>query len=95
MSWGDPSIITERLGKAVADLVFDRDRLLVPALSPQHFRIHIERSAGPVIKMVQKLAADTPDRLQEYRAEFDTIVARFMRDNVVRQDYLLTRARKI
>ena len=94
-SWGDPQTITERLGKAVADIVFDRGHLLVPALSPQHFRLNIERSAGPIIKMIQTLSATAPDRLEEYRAQFDAIVAQYMRDNLVRQDYLLTRARKI
>src|SRR5437762_4580495 len=45
--WGDPGIISERLGKAVKDLVFDRATMRVPALSPQHFRTTLERTAGP------------------------------------------------
>ena len=95
ISWGDPNIVIQRLGNAVSDIVFDRGHLLVPALSPQHFRLHIERSAGPVMKMVQTLSATAPDRLQEYRRQFDAIVAQYMQDNLVRQDYLLTRARKV
>jgi hypothetical protein len=55
----------------------------------------IERSAGPNTKMVQALAASQPERLEAYRAEFDAIVAHYMRDNLIRQDYLLTRARKL
>jgi hypothetical protein len=31
MLWGDPQIVTQRLGSAVADIVFDRDSILVPA----------------------------------------------------------------
>jgi len=95
INWGDPNIVIQRLGNAVTDIVFDRGHLLVPALSPQHFRLHIERSAGPVIKMIQTLSATAPDRLEEYRTEFDAIVAQYMHDNLVRQDYLLTRARKL
>jgi len=95
MLWGDPNFIQQQLGKSVDQIVFDRHETLVPALSPQHFRAAIERSAGPVIKMIETLAATNPDRLQEYRKEFDSIVAEYMQDNVVRQSYLMTRARKI
>src|SRR6186997_2346938 len=34
--WGDPSIVRQRLGDAVKEIVFDRSTMLVPALSPQH-----------------------------------------------------------
>ena len=95
MLWGDPNFIQQQLGKSVDQIVFDRQDILVPALSPQHFRAAIERSAGPIIKMVETLAATNPDRLEEYRKEFDAIVAEYMQDNVVRQSYLMTRARKI
>jgi SAM-dependent methyltransferase len=95
IAWGDPQIVTQRLGSAVADIVFDRDAIFVPAMSPQHFRAGVERSAGPIIKMVQTLSASQPERLEEYRAEYDTLVSQYMRDNIVRQDYLLTRARKL
>ncbi|HKV77991.1 MAG TPA: class I SAM-dependent methyltransferase [Candidatus Sulfotelmatobacter sp.] len=92
--WGDPQIVTERLGSAVADIFFDRDSILVPALTPQHFRMVIERSAGPIIKMIEALSTSDPARLESYRAEFDAIVSQYMRDNLIRQGYLLTRARK-
>jgi len=93
--WGEPAVIRERLGNAVEDVVFDRGRMLVPALSPQHFRAAIERSAGPLIKLVEALGAKDPDRLRAFRQEFDSIVAEYLEDNLVRQDYLMTRARKI
>ena len=95
MLWGDPQIITQRLGNAVADIVFDRDSILVPALTPQHFRMVIEGSAGPIIKMIQTLSVSDPERLEAYRAEFDAIVSQYMRDNLIKQGYLLTRARKV
>ena len=93
--WGDPNVVRERLGKAVRDILFDRASMLVPALSPQHFRGHLERTAGPLIKMVQMLSATDPDRLRAFRQEFDAIAAQYLQDNIVRQDYLLTRATKI
>ena len=95
MLWGDPQFVTQRLGSAVTGIVFDRDSILVPALTPQHFRMVIERSAGPIIKMVEALATSQPERLESYRTEFDAIVSQYMRDNQIKQDYLLTRARKV
>jgi SAM-dependent methyltransferase len=95
IAWGDPQVVTQRLGSAVADIVFERDSIFVPALTPQHFRMVIERSAGPIIKMVEMLSASQPERLEAYRAEFDAIVSQYMRDNLIQQGYLLTRARKI
>ncbi len=93
--WGDPGIVRQRLGNAVEEIVFDRDSVLFPALSPQQYRLTIERTAGPITKLVEMLAAADPGRLQAFRREFDAAAAPYMRNNVVRQDYLLTRARKI
>jgi SAM-dependent methyltransferase len=95
MLWGDPNFVQQQLGRSVDNIVFDRQDMMVPTLSPQHLRASVERSAGPIIKMVQTLSKENPDRLEAYRKEFDTIVAEYMQDNVVRQGYLLTRARKV
>lgn len=93
--WGDPNVIRERLGNAVRDIIFDRDCMMVPALSPQHFRGNAERAAGPLVKLVESLAASDPAKLAELRKEFDAVVVPYHRDNVVRQDYLMTRATKV
>ncbi len=93
--WGDPRIVTERLGSAVKDLVFNRGSMLVPALSPQHFREAIERTAGPVIKMVESLSASDPAKLAAFRREYEILAAEYLEENIIRQDYLLTRATKI
>jgi len=92
--WGDPNIVRERLGTSVTDLAFDRGRIHVSSLSPQHFRAHVERNAGPIIKLVETLSANAPEELETFRQQFDAIVARFFRDNIVQQDYLLSRAAK-
>lgn len=93
--WGDPAVIRERLGTRVVDLTFDRGEMRVPALSPQHHREILERTAGPVIRMVEALAPTEPDRLQQFRREYEALVAEYLRDNVVHQGYLLTRAHKV
>lgn len=51
--WGNPNVVRQRLGNAVQDVVFDRSRMLIPALSPAHNREMVERTAGPVLKLVE------------------------------------------
>jgi SAM-dependent methyltransferase len=92
--WGDPSVIRERLGVAVRDVTFDRGRMLVPALSVKHHCATIERMSGPVLRVVELLAGD-PARLAEFRREIEALVAEYFEDNIVRQDYLMTRAVKL
>ena len=53
--WGDESIVRERLGSAVKDIAFQRDTMRAPALSPQHYRELTERTAGPLMKLVEGL----------------------------------------
>jgi hypothetical protein len=93
--WGDPSIVRERLGSAVKDLSFDRGLMLVPALSPAHFRANTEAGGGPMRRVVANLSATDPDRLAAFRAEYDAITAEYLDDNLVRQSFLMTRATKI
>jgi 2-polyprenyl-3-methyl-5-hydroxy-6-metoxy-1,4-benzoquinol methylase len=93
--WGDPNVIRERLGSAVKDVAFDRGTMFVPSLSPQHNRTMTERTAGPVIKLVETLTSSDPAKLKELRREYDAMVSEYFEDNVVRQDFLMTRATKV
>jgi ubiquinone/menaquinone biosynthesis C-methylase UbiE len=92
--WGDPNIVRGRLGAAVQNLVFDRAVMRIPTLSPAHFRVFYEMNAGPVLRVIQTLQSD-PDRLAVFRREFEEIANQFFEDNIVRQDYLMTRATKV
>jgi ubiquinone/menaquinone biosynthesis C-methylase UbiE len=94
MLWGDPKVIEQRLGSAADKISFRRATMLVPALSLPHFRTNVERAAGPIIKLVQMLS-ENPARLASFRDEFDAVVAPYFNDNLVRQDYLMTSARKV
>jgi SAM-dependent methyltransferase len=93
--WGDQNIIRERLGNAVRDITFERDTFCAPALSPQHSRLMLERTAGPVINLVKTLSANDPVKLTAFRAEYDKLAAEFFDENVIQQEYLRTRATKI
>ena len=92
--WGEPNIVRERLSTGVRDVRFDRAEMLVPALSPRHQREGFERSAGPVIKLVEMLSASDPEKLAAYRRDCDALIAEYLDENVLRQGYLLTRATK-
>jgi ubiquinone/menaquinone biosynthesis C-methylase UbiE len=91
--WGVPAIVRERLGDAVRDLVFEREIMATPTLSPAHYRRTFEATAAPVIKLVQSLQ-DDPPRLAQFRAELDGLVKEYLRHNIVRQHFLMTRAVK-
>lgn len=92
--WGDVAVIRERLGAKVKDIRFDRDRMLFPALSLKHYIAFLERTVGPMIKLAHSLRATDPARLTEFRREYEELVRPYFENNVVRQDYLLTRATK-
>jgi SAM-dependent methyltransferase len=92
VQWGDPAIVRERLGSLVRDLTFDRDVMLAPALSPQHVRWQVERTSGPVMRLVETLSASDPAKLEAYRREYDAMVAEYIELNVLRHSYLMTRA---
>jgi hypothetical protein len=88
------AIVRERLGNAVRNIQFDRACMLIPALSVQNYRHQIERTAGPMLKLVEMLSASDPQRLAQFRREYDALIQPYFEDNVIRQDYLLTRAIK-
>jgi len=91
--WGDPSIVRERLGGAVKDLCFARDAMTFQILSVPHYRAFMEINVGPIAKLVQSLQADQ-QKLAAFRREIDDLVSLYFADNLVRQDFLLTRAVK-
>ena len=93
--WGDPDVVRGRLGDAIKDLRFDRATMRSPALSLQHNRAMMEKTAGPIIKLVESLTATDPAKLEAFRREFEATVADYFADNLVRQDFLITRATKI
>jgi SAM-dependent methyltransferase len=93
--WGDPNIVRQRLGSAVKDIHFDRERMTIPALSPSHHRAGAEKSAGAVVRMVAMLQESDPVKLEQFRREYDALAEEYFEDNLMRQDYLITRATKI
>ncbi len=93
--WGDPNIVRQRLGSAVKNILFDRATMLVPALSPSHHRRASEKSAGSMVRLVAELEASNPAKLEQFRREYDALAGEYFDDNLLRQDFLITRATKI
>ena len=91
--WGDPNVVRERLGKFVSDVKFERDTLLTPMLSPQHFRIAQEATIGPLTKVVAALHSD-PAKLTQLRADFEAMAGDVFEDNAIHMPFLMTRATK-
>src|SRR5438046_1717236 len=51
--WGEPSIIRERLCDAFRGVMFRRATIVTPALSLSHHREMTERTAGPLLNLVE------------------------------------------
>jgi SAM-dependent methyltransferase len=94
-AWGEPAVVSERLGAAVRDIRFDRDVMIVPSLSPQHNREMTERTAGPVMKLVEALRAFDPEKLARFRQDYEALATEYFVDNTMRQGYLMAVATKI
>ncbi len=90
--WGNPHLISERLEAHFEAPFFARGTMNFPALSLPHYRMFMERSVGPMQKLMQSLSGD-PEKLAAVRAEFETLAHPYYAENVVVQDYILTRAR--
>ncbi len=93
--WGDPNIVRQRLGSGVKDILFDRATMLIPALSPSHQRTLAEKSTFTTMRIVAALQNSDPARLDQFRREYDALAAEYFEENLLRQDYLITRAMKL
>lgn len=94
MSWGDPTVVRERLGGAVKDLHFERGIMPHLTLSPQHYVHDLEQGLGPVIMLRQTLGKTDPAKYAQFLREYAAAAADYFADNTVRHDYLVTRATK-
>lgn len=91
--WGDPNIIRERLGAQVNNLVFERDTMIVPTLSPEHFRVGQEATLGMLTKIVRMLQAE-PAKLAQLRAEYEAMIGEVFEDNALHFHFIMTRGNK-
>jgi SAM-dependent methyltransferase len=93
--WGDPSVIRQRLGSRVKDIQFDYATMWIPALSIPHQRMNAEKSAGAVVRLVATLEKSDPAKLEKFRKEYDALAGEYFENNLLRQQFLITRATKV
>ncbi len=91
--WGDVGTVRQRLGDAVKDLFFERGVMAIPALSPEHYLEFQSANAGPFVRTVRALEKE-PAKLAAYLKDQGDLIAGYLADNVIRHEYLLTRATK-
>ncbi|MGR8949697.1 MAG: class I SAM-dependent methyltransferase [Gammaproteobacteria bacterium] len=92
--WGHPDIVTERFAGKATDVTFNRATMFFPTLSPTHLRLFMEANVGPMEKLVESLKNE-PEKLAALRGEFEALAATYFEDNVLRQDFLMSRAIKL
>ena len=93
VKWGSVETIKERLQDRVHDLSFDRHKLEMPGLSITHIRTNFEKGAGPLKRMVEAFSEE-PEKLLNLRNEIDGAISEYFEDNLLRMDFLMTRAKK-
>ena len=89
--WGLIPVVTERLASGFGPPFFERGVMQVPALSLPHLWHYMSASIGPLQKIAERLA-DKPEELSGIRMEMIELARPYWSGNVMRQDYLLTRA---
>ena len=94
VQWGSVDTIKERLQDTVHDLSFDRHKLEMPGLSVTHIRTNFEKGAGPLKRMIEAFAEE-PERISNLRNEIDRAISEYFEDNLLRMDFLMTKAKKI
>jgi hypothetical protein len=77
----------------VKDIAFDRDRMSSPGLSLQHLMKKFVDTAGPVVKLMAALK-DKPEQRAKFQSAFQALLSEYFQDNILRQDFLMTRAIK-
>jgi hypothetical protein len=92
--WGDVGVVRERLGGKVKKIYTERGIMSISALHPQQLRLFQEAKAGPFVRAVEVLSKE-PAKLAEWRREMDELIGKYLHDNALRHEYLLTRAVKI
>jgi ubiquinone/menaquinone biosynthesis C-methylase UbiE len=89
--WGLVPVVAERLSNGFAQPFFERGVMRVPALSLPHLWEYMAQSIGPLQKLAERLAAE-PEKLAAVRREMLELAEPYFSDNIMHQDYLLTRA---
>ena len=89
--WGLVPVVSERLSNGFGPPFFERGVMKVPALSLPHLWHYMSASIGPLQKIAERFANE-PEKLGAIRKEMMELAEPYFSNNIMHQDYLLTRA---
>jgi hypothetical protein len=94
MQWGVPSKIKELLYD-VNSIIFERDTIDYPILSPNHYWEEMSTKSGSMIQLIRALVKENKlEEIELIRKDYLKTLEPYMHDNIVRLGYLLTIATK-
>ena len=94
MQWGVPSKIQELLFD-VNNIIFERDTIEYPILSPNHYWEEMSTKSGSMIQLIRALVKENKlEEIELIRKDYLKTLEPYMHDNIVRLGYLLTIATK-
>ena len=92
--WGIPEVIQKRLGNGkVKNIHFERGAINKPIVSPNHWWKMSSTTAGSLIHAIQIL--NEPQKIESLRNDVLEAITPYIKDNVLRLDYLVTVAIKV
>jgi SAM-dependent methyltransferase len=92
--WGIPEVIQKRLGNGkVKHIHFERGAINKPIVSPNHWWKMSSTTAGSLIHTIQIL--NEPQKIELLRQDVLEAITPYIKDNVLRLDYLVTVSIKI
>ena len=68
--------------------------MVLPTLSPEHYVAWRSTKIGPFVKAMEVLKNE-PAKREAYIKDIQALIEEYMVDNVIRHEYLLTRAIKV
>jgi hypothetical protein len=78
----------------VKDLLTERGQMPTPTLSAGHYLAWQGAKIGPFIRLMGVLQKD-PAKREAYIAEYTSLLNEYLVDNIVKHEYVLTRAIKV
>jgi hypothetical protein len=92
--WGIPEVIQKRLDNGkVKNIHFERGAINKPIVSPNHWWKMSSTTAGSLIHTIQIL--NEPQKIELLRQDVLEAITPYIKDNVLRLDYLVTVSIKI
>ena len=89
-NWGHPNKVNQLL-PGIKDILFERDTINIPILSPNHYWHDTITKAGFMIQVINALEKDN---IESFRKDYIKTLEPFISNNVLRLGYLIAIARK-